>query len=31
MIFSSKLIHGIEFKNPYNIETEKKPEIDETV
>ena len=26
-----KIIHGIEFKNPYNIETEKKPEIIETV
>ena len=26
-----KIIHGIEFKNPYNIKTEKKPEIIETV
>ena len=26
-----KLIHGIEFKNPYKIETEKKPEIIQTV
>ena len=26
-----KIIHGIEFKNPYNIETEKKPKIIETV
>ena len=26
-----KIIHGIKFKNPYNIETEKKPEIIENV
>ena len=26
-----KIIHGVEFKNRYNIETEKKPEIIETV
>ena len=26
-----KIIHGIGFKNPYNIKTEKKPEITETV
>ena len=26
-----KIIHNVEFKNPYNIETEKKPEIIETV
>ena len=26
-----KIIHGIEFKNPYNIKTEEKPEIIETV
>ena len=26
-----KIIHGVKFKNPYNIETEKKPEIIETV
>ena len=26
-----KIIHGVEFKNPYNIEIEKKPEIIETV
>ena len=26
-----KIIHGIEFKNPYNIEIEKKPEIIKTV
>ena len=30
-IFSKKIIHGIEFKNPYNIDVEKKPEIIETV
>ena len=24
-------IHGVEFKNPYNIEIEKKPEVIETV
>ena len=26
-----KIIHGVEFKNPYNIEIEKKPEIIETI
>ena len=26
-----KIIHGVEFKNPYNIEIEKKPGIIETV
>ena len=26
-----KIIHGVEFNNPYNIEIEKKPEIIETV
>ena len=26
-----KIIHNVEFKNPYNTETEKKPEIIETV
>ena len=30
-ILIEKIIHGIEFKNPCNIETEKKPEIIETV
>ena len=26
-----KIIHSVEFKNPYNIETDKKPEIIETI
>ena len=26
-----KIIHGVEFNNPYNIEIEKKPDIVETV
>ena len=29
--FVEKIIHSVEFKNPYNFETEKKPEIIETV
>ena len=28
---TEKIIHGVEFNNPYNIEIEKKPEIIETV
>ena len=30
-LITEKLIHGVEFKNPYNIETEKRPGIKETV
>ena len=28
---AEKIIYSVEFKNPYNIETEKKPEIIETI